>query len=419
MEVSMRHIGVLTLATATAIVLWTARGSAQSGVQATVASIVERKLEARPEAKVTTEDEDTLTNQGYVAIGTISASQPGKKPNTEATNVLQAAILKKAAEFGGDVVRFSAAGEVKTRDVPDGTLKTRQCTESHEWREEVVQQAAGIVATEQIHTICDKWEQKTETKYKKVTLLASEGMIWRLDPKLLVEMDATRSLDEAAANGEKEAAERLSRGSSTGSGFFITDDGYLISSYHIVKDAGRVTVLTNGQIIDAKVVKVDAASDMALLKAEGTFAVLPVISSLAVKTGAKVATIGFTGLGLQASVPKLTKAEIASLSGAKDDPRYFQISDPLQPGNCGGALIDEFGNVVGIISSSPGALWAVGARSALSKNVNYAAKSSLLLSFLESVPGVLAKLKSPNTNEQKFENVLKSAQAAAAMVWVN
>ncbi len=415
----MKHIGVLTLATAMTIIVWTGRGAAQSGVQATVAAIVERKLEARPEAKVTTEEESALTSQGYVAIGTISASQPGKNPNAEATNVLQAAILKKAAEFGGDVVRFSAAGEVKTRDVPDGTLKTRYCTESHQWREMVVQEAAAIVATEQIHTICDKWEQKTETKYKTVELLTSEGMIWRHDPKLLAEMNATRSLDEAAAKGEKEAAEWLSRGTSTGSGFFITDDGYLISSYHVVKDAGKVTVVTNGQTIEAKVVKVDAASDMALLKAEGTFAALPVGSSLAVNTGAKVATVGFSGLGWQAFSPQLTEAEIASLSGAKDDPRYFQISDPLQPGNCGGAVVDEFGNVVGIVSSSPEALSAVAARSALSKNVNYAAKSSLLLSFLESVPEVFAKLKSPNTNEQKFENVLKSAQAAAVMVRVN
>ena len=43
--------------------------------------------------------------------------------------------------------------------------------------------------------------------------------------------------------------------------------------------------------------------------------------------------------------PKLAKGEIASLSGAGDDPRYFQISVPVQPGNSGGALVDERGNV--------------------------------------------------------------------------
>jgi S1-C subfamily serine protease len=47
----------------------------------------------------------------------------------------------------------------------------------------------------------------------------------------------------------------------------------------------------------------------------------------------------------------LAKGEIASLSGAADDPRYFQISVPVQPGNSGGALVDERGNVIGIVSA--------------------------------------------------------------------
>jgi serine protease Do len=53
-----------------------------------------------------------------------------------------------------------------------------------------------------------------------------------------------------------------------------------------------------------------------------------------------VATIGFPDPSLQGFSPKLAKGEIASLSGAGDDPRYFQISVPVQPGNSGGALVD-------------------------------------------------------------------------------
>jgi hypothetical protein len=57
-------------------------------------------------------------------------------------------------------------------------------------------------------------------------------------------------------------------------------------------------------------------------------------------------------------------------------------------------------------------------RGALPENVNYAVKSSLLLSFLESVPDVSAKLKEPNTKERKFEDVVKSAEQAAVLVLV-
>jgi hypothetical protein len=55
---------------------------------------------------------------------------------------------------------------------------------------------------------------------------------------------------------------------------------------------------------------------------------------------------------------------------------------------------------------------------ALPENVNYEVKSSLLLSFLESVPAVSAKLKVPIAADRKFEDVVKSAQDAAVLVLV-
>ncbi len=204
----------------------------------------------------------------------------------------------------------------------------------------------------------------------------------------------------------------------SGTGFFITDDGYLISNYHVVKDATKVRLLTGAGLIDAKVVQVDAANDLALLKADGKFSSLPISSSRSAQLGGTVATVGFPDIGLQGFAPKLAKGEIASLSGAGDDPRYFQISAPVQPGNSGGALVDERGNVIGIVSAKLDAGAALAASGALPENVNYAVKSSLLLSFLESVPGVSAKLKSPNTKDEKFEDVVKSARDAAVLVLV-
>lgn len=73
----------------------------------------------------------------------------------------------------------------------------------------------------------------------------------------------------------------------------------MISNYHVVKEAAKVRLLTGAGLIDAKVVQVDAANDLALLKADGHFAPLPVISSRAVKLGGTVATVGFPDIGLQ------------------------------------------------------------------------------------------------------------------------
>jgi len=207
----------------------------------------------------------------------------------------------------------------------------------------------------------------------------------------------------------------------SGTGFFITEDGFLVTNAHVVRDGTKVRVLTSAGLIAAKVIKVDSANDLALLKAEGKFAALPVAASRAVKLGGTVATVGFPNIGLQGFAPKLAKGEIASLSGASDDPRYFQISVPVQPGNSGGALVDERGNVVGVVSAKLNALTALSTSGELPENVNYAVKSSFLLGFLESVPEVSAKLKEPKSLQAatpKFEDVVKSEEQAAVLVLV-
>ena len=209
-----------------------------------------------------------------------------------------------------------------------------------------------------------------------------------------------------------------SRPESSGTAFFITDDGYLITSRHVLGESSQVRVVTAAGILPAKVVKVDAGNDLALLKAEGTFAALPVAASRAMKLGGTVCTVGFPNLGLQGFAPKLSRGEIGSLAGPQDDPRYFQISTPVQPGNSGGALVDEHGNVIGVVAAKLSAKATLLASGALPENVNYAVKSSFLLGFLESVPEVAAKLKDPNTAVIKSEDVVERAEKAAALALV-
>ena len=90
----------------------------------------------------------------------------------------------------------------------------------------------------------------------------------------------------------------------------------------------------------------------------------------------------------------------------------------MQPGNSGGALIDERGNVVGVVSAKLNARVALATSGMLPENVSYAVKSSLLLSFLESVPEVSAKLREPNSGVLKFEDVVKAAEQSAVLVLV-
>lgn len=205
---------------------------------------------------------------------------------------------------------------------------------------------------------------------------------------------------------------------STGSGFFISDDGYIITNQHVVGESAAVRVLVGSMAIPAKVVKVDHANDLALLKVEGKFTHLPVTSSRGVRLGSTAASVGFPNVGLQGYSAKLAKGEIASLAGIQDDARHFQISVPIQPGNSGGALVDERGNVIGVVVAKLNQKAAIATTGTLAENVSYAVKSSYLLSFLESMPDVAAKLKEPNTSERNFEDVIKDVEQAAVLVLV-
>jgi len=227
------------------------------------------------------------------------------------------------------------------------------------------------------------------------TVKIAANILTRLESQLLPEQIAAgqQLASEFSPHKESGSNNSISPDSpfATGTGFFITDDGYMISNNHVVKDATKVRLVTSAGLIDVKVVKVDAANDLALLKADGRFAPLPIASSRSMKLGGTVVTVGFPNTGMQGFAPKFAKGEIASLSGAEDDARYFQISVPVQPGNSGGALVDEHGNVVGVVSAKLNAAAALAASGALPENVNYAVKSSLLLSFLESVPDGINK----------------------------
>ena len=209
------------------------------------------------------------------------------------------------------------------------------------------------------------------------------------------------------------------RGPTSGTGFFITDDGYLITSEDVVRNMGQARLVTSAGIISAKVVKVDTANDLALLKAEGKFAALPVAVSGAPPSGSTVATVGFPNVGLQGFAPKLAKGVIAAPPGTPDNSGSFPVNVPLQEGNVGGALVDERGNVVGVVFAKPVGVAAMAPLGTPPEKVNYAVKSRLLLRFLESVPDLSAKLKAPGDTDRPFEEVIKTAEQATVLVLGN
>jgi S1-C subfamily serine protease len=220
---------------------------------------------------------------------------------------------------------------------------------------------------------------------------------------------------------EEEIADAETRAKWVGTGFFITDNGYLLTCFHVVNHpATSIQVGTKHGLFNAELVQSDPDKDVALLKVTGTFSSLPLVSSNSVNFGEAVFTIGFPAPDAQGWQPKLTRGEISSLSGFQDDTNEYQISVPVQPGNSGGALVDEHGNVVGIVSGKlKGSVMELLTTGMLPENVNYAVKSSCAKTLFDSVPGGPLKLKTPYPSDDRtFEDVVQASQDAVVQVLV-
>jgi hypothetical protein len=165
--------------------------------------------------------------------------------------------------------------------------------------------------------------------------------------------------------------------------------GYVITSAHLLGELGKTTlILQNGTRIQAKVELTDKANDIAVLKVKESKK-LPrplVFAKTTAITGTKVFTIGFPFSGALGEKPKLTEGIINSVYGIGDDPRFYQISVPIQPGNSGGPLINMKGEVIGVVTSTLDAIKVFEFSGTLPQNVNYAIKIQYAKLLLETMP---------------------------------
>lgn len=136
-----------------------------------------------------------------------------------------------------------------------------------------------------------------------------------------------------------------------GSAFFISQDGYLLTNHHVVEDASKVTIVFNDRReLDATVVGSDERTDVALLKVEGrNFPELQTGDVERLKVGEPVLAIGSPfGFDYSASAG-IVSAKMRNMMGETSVP-FIQTDVALNPGNSGGPLFNQRGEVVGVNS---------------------------------------------------------------------
>lgn len=199
----------------------------------------------------------------------------------------------------------------------------------------------------------------------------------------------------------------------SGSGFFITEDGYLVTNNHVVEDATAIKIKNSSGVYPAEIVKTDKTADLALLKVSGRFHPMRLSEKDEAQLGQTAFTIGFPNIVMQGVEPKYTDGKISSISGLHDDPTEYQISVPIQPGNSGGPLVGSDGAVIGVIVARLNAVAVLRSSGNLPENVNYAIKGKVLREFLKTAP-----ISIPPLNPAKPEDAIRNTEQSVVMVLV-
>jgi S1-C subfamily serine protease len=173
-----------------------------------------------------------------------------------------------------------------------------------------------------------------------------------------------------------------------GTAFVVRPDGFLLTAFHVVKNAKAIEVsCPESGKANAWVENFSEANDLAVLRvAEGrTPTYLSLGDQKLVRLGEQVFTIGYPAPDVLGGEAKFTEGVISSLS-VGGDAGYMQISVPVQPGNSGGPLINRSGEVVGVVVATASALSFLKGTGALPQNVSWAVKGAFAVPLFDPPP---------------------------------
>lgn len=203
-----------------------------------------------------------------------------------------------------------------------------------------------------------------------------------------------------------------SSGKSSGTGFFVSSNGYIITNNHVVEGARNIKVTkVNGDSYkkyNAKVEVSDKQNDLAIIKITdpsfSSIGSLPyTFKFMAANVGEDCFVLGYPLVSTMGTDIKLTNGVISSRTGFNGSVSEYQMSAPVQPGNSGGPLFDKNGNIIGVVC----------AKHTGAENAGYAVKASYIRNLVELLP---QNINFPQTNQLAGKTLPKQVELASKAV---
>lgn len=200
----------------------------------------------------------------------------------------------------------------------------------------------------------------------------------------------------------------------SGSGFALSTDGIIVTNLHVVEGFTSIKVRGVGSNFSrsykASIIASDFNNDLALIKIQDpdfiSFEKIPysVKTNLAT-VGESIFVLGYPLRATMGEEIKLTNGIISSRTGFQGNIALYQVSASVQPGNSGGPLFDNQGNLIGIIN----------AKHYGAENVSYAIKSTYLTNLIESL---LSPMKLPSLNSLAGKSLSSQVEIIKKFVYI-
>lgn len=248
--------------------------------------------------------------------------------------------------------------------------------------------------------------QQLELERQRLDFLMRQRESERLKEQELAEERRRQAEQEEIREAARNNAPR------TGTGFYIGNSGFIITNAHVIGDFKDIRLRRHdGEVVSVELFYTDLGKDLALLKSSPSPHYLVLSDKFAVEKGARVYAIGYPLAGLQGVESKITDGVVSSLSGLFNDSALFQITNPIQPGNSGGPLVDANANLVGVIVSTVDAQRFIQATGSIPQNINFAIKKDVLRKFIAD-----ADIESVAVSNKSTNKSLAHADKATVMI---
>lgn len=170
---------------------------------------------------------------------------------------------------------------------------------------------------------------------------------------------------------------------SSGTGFFVSNAGHLITNFHVVEGCSSVKAHISGKSVNADIIANDMLNDLAVLKiSEVPSSVIPLSNKSAYPLQDLIVAGYPFGENLSSTI-KFTKGIVSSLAGIGNNYSQIQIDAAIQPGNSGGPILDSQGNAIAVAVSKLSVKHILDNYGVIPENINFGIKMSAVKNLLE------------------------------------